>query len=42
VFRDAGAWRALQAAGMRQDFSWDRSAREYVKIYKRALAGAGD
>jgi starch synthase len=37
VFRDAGAWRALQAAGMRQDFSWDRSAQEYVKIYERAI-----
>jgi starch synthase len=35
-------WRALQAAGMRQDFSWDRSAKEYVKIYDRVLAlGAG-
>ena len=34
-------WQALQAAGMQQDFSWDRSAREYVKIYERALAGAG-
>ena len=30
-------WRALQVAGMRQDFSWDRSAKEYVKIYDRAL-----
>ena len=37
IFGDAGKWRALQAAGMRQDFSWDRSAREYVKIYERAL-----
>ena len=31
------AWRALQVTGMRQDFSWDRSAKEYVKIYDRAL-----
>ena len=30
-------WKALQATGMRQDHSWDRSAREYVKIYTRAL-----
>ena len=30
-------WRALQLAGMRQDHSWDRSAREYVKIYERAM-----
>lgn len=28
-------WRALQLAGMRRDHSWDRSAREYVKIYER-------
>ena len=33
-------WRALQVAGMRQDFSWDRSAKEYVKIYDRALRRA--
>jgi starch synthase len=41
VFADARQWQALQAAGMRRDFSWDRSAQEYVKIYERALAGAG-
>jgi starch synthase len=34
-------WRALQLAGMREDHSWDRSAREYVKIYRRALERAG-
>jgi starch synthase len=37
VFRDKPRWRALQKAGMRQDNSWDRSAREYVRIYERAL-----
>jgi starch synthase len=37
VFADARKWRALQLAGMRQDFSWDRSAQEYVKIYGRAI-----
>ena len=37
AFEDRRAWRALQLAGMRQDFSWDRSAQEYVKIYERAL-----
>src|SRR5437762_2020118 len=31
AFGDTRAWQALQLAGMRQDFSWDRSAREYVK-----------
>ncbi len=29
-------WRALQLTGMRQDHSWDHSAREYVKMYDRA------
>ena len=29
------AWRAMQRAGMTRDFSWDRSAKEYVKIYDR-------
>ena len=37
VFADRPRWAALQAAGMRQDHSWDRSAREYVKIYERAI-----
>lgn len=30
-------WRALQRAGMQADFSWTRSAREYVSVYRRAL-----
>ncbi len=34
VFGDRRKWRALQLAGMRQDFSWDVSAREYVKVYR--------
>jgi starch synthase len=41
VFTDARKWRALQVAGMQHDFSWDRSAQEYVKIYERAVARAG-
>jgi starch synthase len=38
VFSNKARWEALQQAGMRLDHSWDRSAREYVKIYERALA----
>ena len=36
-FADREAWRALQLAGMAEDHSWDRSAREYVKMYERAI-----
>jgi starch synthase len=39
AFKNKRRWRALQLAGMRQDHSWDRSAREYVKIYERAIGG---
>jgi starch synthase len=35
---DPKKWRVLQRAGMQQDNSWDRSAAEYVKIYRRAGA----
>ena len=40
AYRDPPTWRRLQEAGMREDFSWDASARQYVKVYERALAGA--
>jgi starch synthase len=41
TYRDARRWRTLQRAGMRQDNSWDRRAREYVKMYDRAITKAG-
>ena len=34
VFANPRDWKKLQVAGMQQDFSWDRSAREYVKLYE--------
>jgi starch synthase len=37
AFANPSIWKALQQAGMRKDFSWDRSAREYVKLYEAAL-----
>jgi starch synthase len=40
LYPDRRKWEVLQRTGMKQDHSWDRSAREYVKIYERAL-GAG-
>jgi starch synthase len=37
AFQDPRNWRALQLAGMKQDHSWDRSAREYVRIYEKVI-----
>ncbi|HYM24039.1 MAG TPA: glycogen synthase GlgA [Vicinamibacterales bacterium] len=42
LFADKKKWRALQLSGMRQDFSWDRSAAEYVKMYERLVAARPD
>ncbi|RPJ04989.1 MAG: glycogen synthase, partial [Spirochaetaceae bacterium] len=28
-------WKRMITAGMKEDFSWDRSAREYISLYKR-------
>jgi starch synthase len=36
VYRDARAWKALQANGMAKDFSWKASAGEYSKVYEAA------
>jgi starch synthase len=30
-------WRQLQTNGMREDFSWGKSAREYLKMYRKVL-----
>ncbi len=36
--QDAGAWERLQWRGMTRDFSWRRSAEEYVALYRQAMA----
>ena len=36
VYADRGAWGRLMRQGMREDHSWQNSAREYVKVYRRA------
>jgi starch synthase len=36
AFGNRPLWRRIQKGGMRQDFSWDASAREYVDVYERA------
>lgn len=37
---DTKAWRELQLRGMRQDWSWAKSAQAYVALYERAKAKA--
>ena len=41
VYRRPEAWSQLIAAGMRQDWSWARSASEYVELYKKTLERGG-
>jgi starch synthase len=38
LFGDRPVWRRIQKAGMREDFSWDASARQYVDLYERAAS----
>jgi starch synthase len=38
TYRQERAWHQLQVNGMKRDFSWERSAAEYVTVYKRVIA----
>ncbi len=40
-YRDPKNWRKIVENAMKQDFSWNRSAREYVKLYKVAMEKIG-
>lgn len=37
VYSDRRKWRSLVRAEMVQDFSWERSAKEYVKVYRKVM-----
>jgi starch synthase len=37
AFRDQSSWRKLMRNGMAKDFSWNASAKEYVRVYEKAL-----
>ncbi len=37
VYRMREEWKALMRAGMQQDFSWDHSAQEYEKVYRKVM-----
>jgi starch synthase len=38
VFGRPAEWKRLQQNGMKADFSWDRSARAYLTVYKGVIA----
>lgn len=38
LFSRGATWRALMLAGMRQDYSWQASARRYSALYQQAMA----
>jgi starch synthase len=40
AYCDPGRWKRLQAAGMKRDFGWVKSARDYALIYEQARARA--
>ncbi len=38
AFPQRESWQAMQKAGMTQDFSWERSARQYFNLYQALLS----
>ncbi len=38
TYRNRRLWRTLVTNAMNEDFSWDFSMREYVKLYKKVVA----
>lgn len=40
AFRAPARWAQLQRAGMAKDFSWDASAKEYLRLYESLLTGS--
>lgn len=38
-YRNRSDWRKLQQRGMSADFSWTRSAQEYLKLYEKLVQG---
>jgi starch synthase len=39
AFRDQASWQTLMRNGMNKDFSWNASAKEYVRVYERVRQG---
>jgi len=41
VYASPGKWRRFQANGMREDFSWPRSAQQYALVYRSLIPDVG-
>jgi len=41
TFEQPDLWQKMRQEAMDQDFSWRRSAKEYLKLFERTLAGGG-
>jgi len=41
AFHDQNSWQTLMRNGMKRDFSWNASAKEYVRVYDRARQTRG-
>ncbi|MEK7850471.1 MAG: glycogen synthase, partial [Deltaproteobacteria bacterium] len=37
LYKDKRKWKKVMQNAMACDFSWERSAEEYIKVYKKAL-----
>jgi starch synthase len=37
LFQDPRIWKRLMTNGMKADFSWDKSARRYLEIYRSVV-----
>ena len=37
AFADKERWRSIMLRGMKEDFSWERSARKYLELYDKAI-----
>ena len=37
TFHDKKAWQKIQENGMKQDFSWEQSGKDYIKLYESTL-----
>lgn len=42
VYQNSERWKQLMLQGMKTDCSWDRSAKEYARLYNKASANARD